>query len=47
VFAITGVDRIIPSFPSLEEALEQVPAAQSARAIQALTGPESDSPRPS
>jgi|HubBroStandDraft_3_1064219.scaffolds.fasta_scaffold00726_7 anti-sigma B factor antagonist len=47
VFAITGVDRIIPSFPSLEEALEQVPAAQSARASQALTGPEPDSPRPS
>jgi anti-sigma B factor antagonist len=47
VFAITGVDRLIPGFPSLEEALAQVPAAQSAGASHSLTGPESDPPRPS
>jgi anti-sigma B factor antagonist len=47
VFAITGVDRLIPSFPNLEEALAQVPAVESARAGQALTEPESSSSPPS
>jgi anti-sigma B factor antagonist len=47
VFAITGVDRLIPGFRKLEEALAHVPAAQSAPASQALAGPESSSPRPS
>lgn len=47
VLAITGVDSLIPSFPSLEEALAQVPAAQSARASQALTGPEPSTRPPS
>jgi anti-sigma B factor antagonist len=40
VFAITGIDRLIPSFPNMEEALAQVPAVQSARVGQALTDPE-------
>jgi len=44
VFAITGVDGLIPSFPNLEKALAQVPVAQSARASQPLTGPEPNSP---
>jgi anti-sigma B factor antagonist len=37
IFAIIGIDRIIPSFPSLEEALAQAPAARPAgrRAAQA------------
>jgi anti-sigma B factor antagonist len=26
IFAVTGIDHLIPSFPSLEEALAQVPA---------------------
>lgn len=47
VFAVTGVDGLIPNFPTLEEALAQVPAAPSARASQALTGPESSSAPPS
>jgi anti-sigma B factor antagonist len=46
VFSITGVDGLIPSFPSLQEALACVPAAQSARATQALTGPEAHVPPP-
>jgi len=29
IFEITGVDRVIPRFPSLEDALEQVPAAEA------------------
>jgi anti-sigma B factor antagonist len=47
VFAITGVDRIIPSFPNLEEALAQVPVAPPPDASQALTGPEPNSGPPS
>jgi anti-sigma B factor antagonist len=47
VFAITGVDHLIPSFPNLEEALAQIPAAQPARASQALSDPESNSLPPS
>ena len=47
VFAITGVDDLIPSFPHLEEALAHVAAAQSARAGQALTDPEPSSLPPS
>ena len=27
IFAVTGIDRLIPSFPSLEQALPQPPAA--------------------
>ena len=27
IFAVTGIDRLIPSFPSLEQALPQTPAA--------------------
>jgi anti-sigma B factor antagonist len=30
IFAITGIDRIIPRFPSLDEALAQVPGGRSA-----------------
>ena len=44
VFAITGVDRLIPNFPSLGEALAQAPAARSARSGPALTVSESSSP---
>jgi anti-sigma B factor antagonist len=29
IFEITGVDRVIPRFPSLEEALEHIPAAET------------------
>jgi len=29
IFEITGVDRVIPRFPSLEEALEHVPATET------------------
>lgn len=44
VFAITGVDRLIPNFSSLEEALAQLPAARAAGSSPALTGCESGSP---
>jgi anti-sigma B factor antagonist len=40
-FAITGVDRVIPNFSRLEEALGQAPAAGSAHSSPALTGSES------
>jgi anti-sigma B factor antagonist len=29
IFEITGIDRVIPRFPSLEEALEHIPAAEA------------------
>ena len=29
IFEITGLDRVIPRFPSLEEALEHIPAAET------------------
>ena len=29
IFEITGIDRVIPRFPSLEEALEHIPAAET------------------
>jgi anti-sigma B factor antagonist len=38
IFAITGIDRIIPSFPSLAEALAQVPAARPAGTSAAQAG---------
>ena len=47
VFAITGVDRLIPSFANLEEALAQAPAAPSARTSPTLTGPEPHPAAPS
>jgi anti-sigma B factor antagonist len=40
VFAITGIDRIIPNFSTLEEALGQSSAARSARSSPARTGYE-------
>ena len=40
VFAITGIDRMIPIFSSLEEALGQTAAARSARSSPVLTGSE-------
>lgn len=40
IFAVTGIDRIIPIFSSLEEALGQAPAARSARSSPALTAYE-------
>ena len=47
VFAITGVDRLIPNFGNLEEALAQALAAPSARIGQTLTGPEPNPAAPS
>jgi anti-sigma B factor antagonist len=44
VFAITGVDRLIPNFSSLEEAIAQANAARSARSSPALTGSQPSSP---
>lgn len=44
LFAITGVDGLIPNFSSLEEALAHIPAAQPARAGEVLTSPEPNSP---
>jgi anti-sigma B factor antagonist len=41
VFAITGIDRMIPAFSSLEEALVQGSAARSARGSAALASYES------
>lgn len=38
IFAITGIDRIIPSFPSLAEALAQMPAARPADTSAAQAG---------
>jgi anti-anti-sigma factor len=38
VFALMGVDRLIPSFPTLHEALAQASAARPARPSSALTG---------
>jgi anti-anti-sigma factor len=38
IFAITGIDRIIPSFPSLDEALARVPAARPADTSAAQAG---------
>jgi anti-sigma B factor antagonist len=29
IFEITGIDRVIPRFPSLQEALEHIPAAKT------------------
>jgi anti-sigma B factor antagonist len=46
VLTITGVDRLIPNFSSLEEALAQASAARSARSRPALTGSEPSSARP-
>jgi anti-sigma B factor antagonist len=43
VFAITGIDRLIPNFPSLDETLAQAPAARPARSSPALAGPEPSS----
>jgi len=47
VFAIIGIDHLIPSFPTLEQALAHPPAARSARTSPALTVPEPSSPSPS
>ena len=38
VFALMGVDRLIPSFPTLQEALAQASAARPAQPSPALTG---------
>jgi len=37
IFAITGIDRIIPNFATLDEALAQAPAAPPARSSPVLT----------
>lgn len=44
VFAITELDRLIPNFSSLQEALAQANAGRSARPGAALTGSESSLP---
>jgi anti-anti-sigma factor len=38
IFAITGIDRLIPSFPSLDEALAQAPATRPADTSAAQAG---------
>jgi anti-anti-sigma factor len=38
VFTLMGVDRLIPSFPTLQEALAQAGATRAARPSPALTG---------
>jgi anti-sigma B factor antagonist len=47
VFAITGIDRVIPNFSSLEDALAQAHAAGSTRDSPALPGSESSPSLPS
>jgi anti-sigma B factor antagonist len=47
VFAIIGVDRLIPNFSTLEEALTQASAAGSARASLAPAALEPNPPLPS
>jgi anti-sigma B factor antagonist len=42
IFAISGHDRIIPNFSSLEEALAQASAAAPAHGSSATTSPEPD-----
>jgi anti-sigma B factor antagonist len=46
VFAISGLDRIIPNFATLEQALALAPAARPTASSSALTVPEPD-PLPS
>jgi anti-sigma B factor antagonist len=46
VFAITGIDRVIPNFSSLKKAFAQAPAARSARGSPALAGSGSKPPAP-
>jgi anti-sigma B factor antagonist len=40
IFAVCGLDRIIPNFSSLEEALAQASASRPAASNSALTAPE-------
>jgi len=47
VFAIIGIDQLIPGFPTLEEALAFSSATPSARTSPALTAPEANPPSPS
>ena len=47
VFAITGIDRVIPNFSSLEDALAQAHAAGLTRGTPALAGSESSPSPPS
>ncbi len=47
VFAITGIDRVIPNFSSLEDALAQAHAAGFTRGSPALAGSESSPSLPS
>jgi anti-anti-sigma factor len=47
VFEIIGIDHLIPSFPTLAQALAYPPAASSASASPALTVPEASPPSPS
>ena len=47
VFEIIGIDDLIPSFPTLEQALAYPPATRSAHACPALIAPEASPPAPS
>jgi anti-sigma B factor antagonist len=47
VFEIIGIDHLIPSFPTLSQALAYPPATRSASASPALTAPEASPPSPS
>jgi anti-sigma B factor antagonist len=47
VFEIIGIDHLIPSFPTLDQALAYPPATRSAGASPALTAPEATPPSPS
>ena len=45
VFALTGVDRLIPTFPDLDQALEPAPAAARPRRPRRLPRPANVHPR--
>jgi anti-anti-sigma factor len=47
VFQIIGIDHLIPSFPTLGQALAYLPAARPARSSPALTAHEASPPSPS
>jgi len=45
VFALTGIDRLIPAFTDLDQALESAPAAVRTRRPRRLPGPGNVHPR--
>jgi anti-anti-sigma factor len=44
IFAITGIDHLIPSFPTLEQALAHPSAARAAHTNSAVTVPDASPP---